>query len=138
MNLNTQYSVIGGSAGAFVLVLIALFLSLTGDEPTPISPIGEQIVPIQTNDDSTGETNNRSGNLRELPSRSEPEEIVESDEPTATSDSPSTDVQSSSSGGGSRSGGGGGGGSNNGDNEDDEDSSSHTPGTWASIEATYR
>jgi hypothetical protein len=115
LNLKNQYSIIGGSAGAFVLVLIILFLPQTGVDPVPITPVGEQIIFNQTNDDvvdSTGEIDN-SAVLGVLSAPPPPEQIVIEDNIDVISipESTSSNLRSS------RSGGGGGGSSSSDDSD---------------------
>jgi hypothetical protein len=119
--------------------MVAILLPLTGDQPVPTSPVVDQVIPIEIDEnESSGGDDNRASN-RELPPPSEPEEIVEPEvEVTPISDSPTASVRSSSSGGGGGgSSGGGGGGGSSGGNDDDEDSSEPDPGTRDSIEELF-
>lgn len=118
MNIKTQYSIIGGSAGAFVLVLIILLLPQGGAEPIPIIPIGEQIISNETSDDGASETDDISVTLGALPAPPPPEQIVIEDE-IEIIPIPESTTSSVRSGGS----GGGGGSSSNGHGDDNSDES---------------
>jgi hypothetical protein len=102
VNLKSQYSIIGGSTSAFVIVIVLLSLLQSPGSPVPVLPIGEQIISNQTNDggnDSDGDGIEEiieqifvAPTIEEIPIETEqvPDEVPESNS-----------VRSSRSGGGS-------------------------------------
>jgi hypothetical protein len=110
VGLKTQYSIIGGCGGTFIVILILLSLPpQNGDEPIPVTPVGEQIISNQTTDDFTNEEGDIP--LPQQTNEEKPEELTIKEEIEAEVD-PAPRVTSFRSGGG---------GSNNDDEPSAED-----------------
>jgi hypothetical protein len=118
LNLKTQYSIIGGSTGAFFILLIVISLSQPGSpaDLIPIIPVGDQIisnetqsVPDESTDDSPAAT---VVVISENPVEPEEKPTIETPIEVVTDNTQSVVY--------GRSGGGGGGSSNNNNNDNDD------------------